>query len=118
MVMQQQDQVPYDLDKRMKARDMIIDFSADTVTVSQGHYDWIREAYNYGSVSPLSAAARKLTEIRKAIISGKAIDIQTQDATKISDIINFDKWVANKFPDLIETELYPVVDQQTKIEFP
>ena len=96
--------VPSFPDKRPKLEAEVIDFSNEIISVSQDNFDWIKEAYDYGNVSTLTAAARKLTDIRNAIGGGKTVVVQN---LSISDMIEYDKWVTTKFPDLIETELYP-----------
>lgn len=80
------------------------------MSLTETDYKYVRDACNYGAATSMRAAARRLTSFRDKIISDGSVNISTQtENMNVNNTATFDKWVAENFPDLTETLIYPSV---------
>jgi hypothetical protein len=79
----------------------------DVATLDAKDFRWLWEAHGYGHVTPISAAARRLSIFRRHIAEGGHVHVKTheQDAF-FENVTRFDDWVFQHFPDC--ASLYPM----------
>lgn len=77
------------------------------MAMTLAEYCFIVDAVNYGQVSSVAAAYKKLLQFRSAIENSGALTIHTKETTiQLSSMSEYDEWVRKAFPGFKDDPLH------------